>query len=137
MNFKQFVTEAEAEKINYDDITFKLKGIAWMNDVTGVVTPEKERTESTKLYCFLDSKNGTWWIKDKRPYEKSTLLLQILQKPTWYKRERKAYSRSYERALFEKKFVNEIAIKLIKDYEFKQSLSKNTADTFGDVINEL
>ena len=140
MNFKQFVTEAEAKKINYDDITFKLKHIAWMNDLTGVVTPEKERTESTPVYCFLDSKNGTWWLK-YRQLQGTTrilaLLYQVIQKPTWYTREKQAYKRSYERSLFEKKFVNETAPKLIKDYEFKQTLNKRTADTFGDIISEL
>jgi hypothetical protein len=138
MNFKQFVTEADSSwvPINYNDIMFKLKHIAWMNDLTGVVTPEKERTESTLVYCFLDSKNGTWWLKN-RQLQGTTFLYQVIQKPTWYKREKQAYKRSYERALFEKKFVNETAPKLIKDYEFKQSLNKNTADTFGDIISEL
>ena len=138
MNFKQFVTEADSSwvPINYDDITFKLKNVVWMNDVTGDVTPEKQRTESTKVYCFLDSKNGTWWLKD-RQLQGTTLLYQVIQKPTWYKREKQAYKRSYERALFEKKFVNETAPKLIKDWEFKQTLNKSTADTFGDIISEL
>ena len=107
-----------------------------MNDVTGDVTPEKQRTESTKVYCFLDSKNGTWWLKN-RQLQGTTLLYQVIQKPTWYKREKQAYKRSYERALFEKKFVNETAPKLIKDWEFKQTLNKSTADTFGDIISEL
>ena len=138
MSFKQFVTEADSSwvPINYDDITFKLKNAVWMNDVTGDVTPEKQRTESTKVYCFLDSKNGTWWLKD-RQLQGTTLPYQVIQKPTWYKREKQAYKRSYERALFEKKFVNETAPKLIKDWEFKQTLNKSTADTFGDIISEL
>jgi hypothetical protein len=136
MSFKQFVIEAEAQKINYDDVTFKLKHIAWMNDLTGVVTPVKERTESTKVYCFLDSKNGTWWLKDKQS-QGSSLIYQVIQKPTWYKREKAAYKRSYERALFEKKFVNEIAPDLIKRYKTKQTLNKDTQNKFGELIDEL
>jgi len=131
MNFKQFVTETEAKKINYDDITFKLKHIAWMNDLTGVVTPEKKRTESTKVYCFLDSKNGTWWLKDWTQFFGSTLLYQVIQRPTWYKKEKAAYKRSYERALFEKKFINEIASQLIKSKEIadKEGITPEQAIT--------
>jgi hypothetical protein len=130
MTFKQFVIEAEAQKINYDDITFQLKNIAWMNDLTGVVTPVKERTESTKVYCFLDSKKGTWWLKDIQLYG-SSLIYQIIQKPYWYKKEKAAYKRSYERAVFEKKFVNELAPQLIKAKEIadKEGITQNQAST--------
>jgi len=136
MNFKQFVIEAETQKINYDDVTFQLKYMAWWNDVTGTLTLDKMRTESTPVYCFLDSKNGTWWLKDKQS-QGSSLIYQIIQKPTWYKREKAAYKRSYERALFEKKFVNEIAPDLIKRYKTKQTLNKDTQNKFGELIDEL
>jgi len=136
MNFKQFVIEAEAQKINYDDVTFQLKHIAWLNLATGEVSPNKQRTESSKVYCFKDSRNGTWWLKSHW-FLHSTLLYQIIQKPTWYKREKAAYKRSYERALFEKKFVNEIASDLIKRHETKQTLNKDTQNKFGELIDEL
>jgi len=104
-----------------------------MNDLTGVVTPNKERTESTQVYCFLDSKNGTWWLKNKQS-QGSSLLYQIIQKPTWYKREKAAYKRSYERALFEKKFVNETASQLIKHYELTNSLKKGAKEAWSDIL---
>jgi glycogen synthase len=140
MNFKQLVLE---ELINYDHITFTIKGKVWMNDYTGVVMPTPtEGVSSTAVYCFKDNKNGTWWVKKIENWQRFNETpkdqnYQVIQEPSWYKREKGGYKRGVERFNFFKKLQFEIAPKLIDIFELKQTLTPDTRKTFGDLVDEL
>ena len=119
----------------YDDITFKMKGIAWWCYTTGELSKEKV-PNSIRVACLIDNLNGTWWIKADREIGDS-LAARIIQTPTWYKREKGGYKRSYERSIFYRKIVDIILPKLLETWETKQSLTPDTRKTFEDIIDEL
>jgi hypothetical protein len=136
MNFKQLVLE---ELINYDHVTFTIKGKVWMDDYTGVVMPAPSKM-STPVYLFKDNRGGTWWLKKITYRFKETPADQnyrVVEEPTWYKREKGGYKRGVERFNFFKKLQIVIAPKLIDMFELKQTLTPDTRKTFGDLVDEL
>jgi hypothetical protein len=140
MNFKKLVLE---ELINYDSITFKIVGKAWLNDVTGeILQAPSTDVSSTEVYCLEDSKNGTWWLKKITPADRFITTpkdqhYRIIQEPSWFKREKGGYKRVVDRHSLRKKLMYDITPKAVELLHLKQALTPNTAETFGGLIDEL
>lgn len=126
------------DKIDYNDITFNITGVGWMNNLTGNLTPNKEHQESTKVYCLKDSKNGTWWAKTQTIGEYNEphkdVYYRIIQAPRWYDREKGGYKRGVERNAFFKKLERDTIPKLVKVWEFSKGLKGSAKETWSDIL---
>jgi hypothetical protein len=139
MDFTKLVLE---ELIDYDNLTFKLVSIAWMDGRTGSLYHDKVNDDDREVFCLKDSKGGTWWAEalqpnmrfNETPKEQN---YRVIQEPSWYKREKGGYKRGVERNDLRKKLIYDIIPKAVEQLRLKQSLTPDTQNTFGDLIDEL
>jgi hypothetical protein len=139
MDFTRLVLE---ELINYDSLTFKLVDVAWMDSRTSTLSQNKVNDDDREVFCLKDSKGGTWWAEripswmrfNETPKEQ---IYRVIQEPSWYKREKGGYKRGVERHALQKKLIYDIIPKAVELLRLKQSLTPDTRNTFGDLINEL
>jgi hypothetical protein len=135
LEFKQIVLEA---LIDYNHITFKLTGTAWMNGATGDLHKEKQSDRDQEVFCLKDSKGSTWWAKRMQwrfaetPKEQE---FTVIQEPSWYKREKGGYKRGVERNTFRKKLIYDIIPKLVEQYNMIQGLEGGAKETWEDILS--
>jgi hypothetical protein len=139
MDFTKLVLE---ELIDYNNLTFKLVSIAWMDSRTGSLYHEKVNDDDREVFCLKDSKGGTWWAEALKSWMRfnetpKEQVYRIIQEPSWYKREKGGYKRGVERHALNKKLIYDIIPKAVEQLRLKQSLSSDTQKTFGGLIDEL
>ena len=122
MDFNQLVLEALEEPIDYNKLTFILKGTVWMNGATGDITKEKQSDQDREVFCLEDSKGGIWWAERMQTWMRfnetpSDQNFRIIQEPGWYNREKGGLKRGVERIAFRKKLQFDIIPKLVHYHE--------------------